>query len=421
MNIKSLNNYCESIFELLSIPMIIYHSKTGKILNGYFFDNAFSDLMINNPKITNRYLGTSLFNTQHNISFYISDDNIAFGAVKDKSSDLSLYIGPCLLADPNEQMMHSMLTRSNSPFRKNPNKYYEMIYNYIKKLPRFTINRFLWLLSFTGNYLNHDAPDPETFYQASMSKNRIDIAENKLDDNVSSTFFDVEKHASVIEELKALILNGSPDSVVELWNENGMEIIYEPLKQTGWEDQLRYAKNMFLMFISDVSSSLIQHNISRVQIHNITSRLMNDVESCIIVQQIEAVYRSAIIELTELVRTVNMEGKTANVLVHKAINYIHDHINEPILSEDIAENAGISTGYLSVLFNREMKMKISDYINIQKIAVAESLLINTDAEIIDISSYLSFSSQSHFNNIFKKVTGITPLKYRRLHLEKTSR
>ncbi|MBR6232946.1 MAG: helix-turn-helix transcriptional regulator, partial [Erysipelotrichaceae bacterium] len=70
-------------------------------------------------------------------------------------------------------------------------------------------------------------------------------------------------------------------------------------------------------------------------------------------------------------------------------------------------------GYLSYLFNSQVHMKISDYISKEKIELSKSLLRSTNNSIVDIANYLSFSSQSHFNNTFKKLTGMTPLAYRR--------
>ena len=44
---------------------------------------------------------------------------------------------------------------------------------------------------------------------------------------------------------------------------------------------------------------------------------------------------------------------------------------------------------------------------------AKSLLTYSDKTLSEISTYLCFSSQSYFQNIFKKKYGITPLKYRK--------
>jgi AraC-like DNA-binding protein len=57
-------------------------------------------------------------------------------------------------------------------------------------------------------------------------------------------------------------------------------------------------------------------------------------------------------------------------------------------------------------------MKLNDYINRQKIEEAKNLLAFSDRSLSEISSYLCFSSQSYFQNLFKKYEGITPLQYR---------
>ena len=54
-----------------------------------------------------------------------------------------------------------------------------------------------------------------------------------------------------------------------------------------------------------------------------------------------------------------------------------------------------------------------EYINKKKIEEAERLLRFSDKSLIAIATYLSFSSQSHFQNTFKKVTGKTPTQYQR--------
>ena len=48
-----------------------------------------------------------------------------------------------------------------------------------------------------------------------------------------------------------------------------------------------------------------------------------------------------------------------------------------------------------------------------KLEEAKSLLTHTDKSISEISSYLCFSSQAYFQNVFKKKYGITPNAYRK--------
>ncbi len=111
-----------------------------------------------------------------------------------------------------------------------------------------------------------------------------------------------------------------------------------------------------------------------------------------------------------LVRNSEM-SKPVNV----CIDYIYAHIKERITIEDLADYTGLSASYLSRLFKKETGTSISDYIREKKIEKAENLLKYCDYSLIEITNYLSFSSQSHFIQLFKEFTGITPKKYRDLY------
>ena len=97
------------------------------------------------------------------------------------------------------------------------------------------------------------------------------------------------------------------------------------------------------------------------------------------------------------------------------IDYIYAHIKERITIEDLAQYTGLSASYLSRLFKKETGVSVSDYIREKKIEKAQHLLKFCNFSLIEIANYLSFSSQSHFIQIFKDFTGMTPKKYRDIH------
>lgn len=94
------------------------------------------------------------------------------------------------------------------------------------------------------------------------------------------------------------------------------------------------------------------------------------------------------------------------------IDYIYAHIKERITIEDLAQYTGLSASYLSRLFKKETGVSVSDYIREKKIEKAQHLLKFCNYSLVEISNYLSFSSQSHFIQLFKDFTGMTPKKYR---------
>ncbi len=92
--------------------------------------------------------------------------------------------------------------------------------------------------------------------------------------------------------------------------------------------------------------------------------------------------------------------------------YIYSHIKERITIEDLADELGVSSSYLSRLFKKETGDSVSAYIRKQKIEKARNLLRYSDYSVIEIANRLSFSSQSHFIQQFREIVGMTPKKYR---------
>ena len=98
--------------------------------------------------------------------------------------------------------------------------------------------------------------------------------------------------------------------------------------------------------------------------------------------------------------------------VTQCVDYIYSNIKERITIADLAAYTGLSESYLSRVFKQNLGVSISDYIREKKIEKATHLLKYSDKPIIDIANYLSFSSQSHFIQIFEGFMGLTPKKYR---------
>ncbi len=101
--------------------------------------------------------------------------------------------------------------------------------------------------------------------------------------------------------------------------------------------------------------------------------------------------------------------------VSDCLSYVYSHIKDRLTIEDIAENTGKSVSYISRLFKSEMNVSLSEFIRSAKIDKAKNMLRYSQVSVVEISSYLSFSSQSHFIKIFREETGMTPGKYRRMY------
>lgn len=104
--------------------------------------------------------------------------------------------------------------------------------------------------------------------------------------------------------------------------------------------------------------------------------------------------------------------KTYSRPVALCLDYIYDHLDEPIPLSDLAGRTGLNASYLSTLFKKEMGLSVSDYIMSKKMEAARNMLRFSDYTCAEISTMLNFSSQSHFIRAFKRHTGDTPKHYR---------
>lgn len=128
-------------------------------------------------------------------------------------------------------------------------------------------------------------------------------------------------------------------------------------------------------------------------------------------EEVHRLHDEMVMDYTEKMRKYN-RSDTNSKHINACKEYIYSHIKERITIEDLADELGVSSGYLSRLFKKETGVSVSAYIRSQKIDMAKNLLRFSDYSMIDIANRLSFSSQSHFIQQFREVVGMTPKKYR---------
>lgn len=115
-------------------------------------------------------------------------------------------------------------------------------------------------------------------------------------------------------------------------------------------------------------------------------------------------------EFSDLIQTYNQ--KNMSLIVRQCVEYITSNINHKICLEDLSFYTGKSKNYISSHFKSEMGINISDYILNARIEEAKDLLLFTNHTYQEISSLLSFNSQSYFVHCFKGIVGMTPKEYR---------
>ncbi len=120
--------------------------------------------------------------------------------------------------------------------------------------------------------------------------------------------------------------------------------------------------------------------------------------------------KALLIDISERVKDVDFEY---NIVIKKALEYIHANYYKKIYLAEIAEYTGVVPQHLSKVFNKEMNQSVPVYINNLRVEKAKMLLATTTMKSSMISNKAGFESPRRFGQIFKEIEGVTPLDYRK--------
>ncbi|MBQ4517056.1 MAG: response regulator [Clostridia bacterium] len=110
---------------------------------------------------------------------------------------------------------------------------------------------------------------------------------------------------------------------------------------------------------------------------------------------------------------INLEEERDKMIIFRAKRFIERNYSKEISAGDVAEYVGISTAYFSRLFHKVLHQTFVDYVTNLRITQSEKLLKESNYKIIEISEMVGFRSNTYFNSLFKKKTGMTPIEYRK--------
>jgi len=99
--------------------------------------------------------------------------------------------------------------------------------------------------------------------------------------------------------------------------------------------------------------------------------------------------------------------------LQRAREYLHARFRDRLMIKDIARAAGVHPVYLGQVFRRQFGETIGAYVNRLRIRAAADQLSSTDAPLADVAFEYGFCDQSHFQRVFKRLSGRTPTEFRK--------
>ena len=136
-------------------------------------------------------------------------------------------------------------------------------------------------------------------------------------------------------------------------------------------------------------------------------------------QNMHAMIKSVILRLTLFLadKLESIEMFSNNQTRPEWLNEFLQTLNTPAVFtlklKDIYPLAPYSQSMLNSYFNKYIGSTLITYITTLKISYACTLLRHTDSSPLEISNKLAYDSLSHFNRVFKKITGTSPIAYRK--------
>ena len=99
--------------------------------------------------------------------------------------------------------------------------------------------------------------------------------------------------------------------------------------------------------------------------------------------------------------------------IQRVLDHVEQNISEPFSLETLAGLSGYSLSRFKTRFREETGQTPALYITALRVERAKLELERTDQSVTDIAFNLGWSSGNYFCTVFKKLTGVSPLTYRR--------
>jgi AraC family transcriptional regulator len=94
--------------------------------------------------------------------------------------------------------------------------------------------------------------------------------------------------------------------------------------------------------------------------------------------------------------------------------YVNAHLDEALSLADLAAVAGLSRMYFAGQFRAATGYRPHDYLLYQRIESAKSILSSTDMPLTEVALSVGFQAHAHFSTVFKRLTGQSPARWRRV-------
>lgn len=184
----------------------------------------------------------------------------------------------------------------------------------------------------------------------------------------------------------------------------GIELVYQVLTQ-----QQFISPDVFRKYMIDLIS-YVNHSIRDVKYNQHTAAI----ERLVFSHDIEKMKEILREYCFELINAIDEHQENRSPVVQKVLEYMHAHFDEELSLKTLGHRFHVNPIYLGQLFQKEIGVVFSEYINHYRLERAKEMLKTTHLRAGEIGKKVGYTDTAYFYRQFKKYVGVTPTEWRNL-------
>lgn len=193
---------------------------------------------------------------------------------------------------------------------------------------------------------------------------------------------------------------------------NAQKVLNELLGFTFFSSgrDLETVRSRMLELLVLLSRAAVEGGADVDEIFGLNHHYLDDIFKLKTIEQLTAWLSRILARFTDCV--FNLADIRHRDIIYQSMNYVRTHYAGRISLEEVAAHVHLNPSYLSRIFKDEVKCNFVSYVNKVRVETAKKLLLDKDIPLPEVAGMVGFDEQSYFTKVFKKLTDVTPGKYR---------
>lgn len=345
-----------------------------------------------------------LFPMDHNPSYCAMSPDISYGRVHVEGTQYDVIVGPAFSVPMTDELAASYLQEVMLPVSEK-----ERVTEFLYSLQTVTPTKLGVHLSLIYQCLNGNTVSMANILEQSGPP--VPVSHDQHQQERMARLNSGEIHNTYLFEigLYECVKSGQTQRLKSYLELNAKHLYEGQMAALP----LRQAKNVLIVSAAkNAMIGAIPGGLDVEKAYQLTEYYIRECEKLTTIEAVNNLQYAMVLDFCRRTGEAKIpEGISSDTFT--CMNFIRTHVNEPIALRNVAGAVHRSESYVMKLFRTELGFHVGAYITRCKLEEARSMLIYTDKHLAEISAYLCFSSQSYFQNVFKKQYGMTPTKFRR--------